>query len=189
MVLGVIPFAHTHIQKILGEGDSAIDATLGNGNDILMLAKCVGKKGTVYGFDVQEQAIENSRKLLEKENLHEQVKLYQTGHENITEIVGDDQKGKIKAITFNLGYLPKSNKEIITRPETTLKALEVSSEYISSGGVIAVVVYTGHTGGQEEGDAVVQWAENLEQNTFSVLSYSFINLSNNPPFLLLIEKK
>jgi hypothetical protein len=57
------------------------------------------------------------------------------------------------------------------------------------GGEITIVAYTGHEGAQEEADAVEYWASLLPQKQFSVLSYRFLNQLNNPPFLLVVEKK
>ncbi|PID81943.1 hypothetical protein CSB20_00400, partial [bacterium DOLZORAL124_64_63] len=53
--------AHLLVRDHITPGDTAIDATLGNGHDTLFLARCVGKTGTVIGFDVQTQAITSTR--------------------------------------------------------------------------------------------------------------------------------
>ena len=44
----------------------AIDATLGNGFDALFLSKLINDNGKVFGFDVQEMAIESSKNCLLK---------------------------------------------------------------------------------------------------------------------------
>ena len=49
-------------------GKVAVDATIGKGNDTLKLLKVVGENGFVYGFDVQEDAIEKTRVLLKDFN-------------------------------------------------------------------------------------------------------------------------
>ena len=48
----------------INKGDKVIDATVGNGFDTCFLAEQGGKKGHVFGFDLQEQAIKNTRKYL-----------------------------------------------------------------------------------------------------------------------------
>ena len=50
------------IEKALHEGATAVDATLGNGHDALWLCGLVGGTGHVYGFDVQAEAVERSRR-------------------------------------------------------------------------------------------------------------------------------
>ena len=64
---------------------------------------------------------------------------------------------------FNLGYLPGGEKEIITRPATTLPALAQSLEILTPGGVLTVVCYRGHPGGREEYEAVLAWLESLPE--------------------------
>ena len=51
-------------------GDIAIDATCGNGNDTLALAKLVfadGGQGLIYAFDLQQIALKNTSALLDQE--------------------------------------------------------------------------------------------------------------------------
>ena len=53
---------HKHfILEHLGEGEVAVDFTMGNGNDTLFLSKTVGESGRVYAFDIQEEAINQSK--------------------------------------------------------------------------------------------------------------------------------
>jgi len=63
------------------EGDIVLDCTVGNGNDTLHLAKLVGDKGKVYGFDIQPVAIEITRKKLIENGLINRVILINDGHE------------------------------------------------------------------------------------------------------------
>ncbi len=67
MLLNILTYAHTLLRESLKEGDIAIDATCGNGHDTLFLSQTVGSAGKVYGFDIQEQAIQkNARKASRK---------------------------------------------------------------------------------------------------------------------------
>ena len=45
------------IRQQVQEGDFCIDATMGNGNDTLLLSQLCGKSGKVLAFDIQEQAL------------------------------------------------------------------------------------------------------------------------------------
>ena len=56
------------ISEHVKEGDLCIDATMGNGNDTLLLFRLCGEKGHVLAFDIQEIALANTRERLEKEN-------------------------------------------------------------------------------------------------------------------------
>ena len=55
---GVLPFARKLLEKAVGGGGAAVDATMGNGHDTLFLAKLVGSSGKVFAFDVQAGALE-----------------------------------------------------------------------------------------------------------------------------------
>ena len=54
---------------------------------------------------------------------------------------------------------------------------------------MSIAIYSGHEGGMEEKNAVYEFTQTLDQNYFNVLCTKFINQINNPPELLLIEKK
>ena len=53
------------VMKHLKEGDTAVDFTMGNGNDTLFLSKAVGESGKVFAFDIQEDALISTRAHLE----------------------------------------------------------------------------------------------------------------------------
>lgn len=173
------------IDKIVNPGDTVIDATMGNGYDTLYLAKLVGNTGKVYAFDVQEEALKSTKKKVERDNLQGYVELILDGHENIDKYV----KEEVSCVLFNLGYLPRAKHNIITKPETTLQALEKSLNLLKPNGVISVAIYTGHEGGMDEKNEVCQYLNNLDQNYYNVLHMNFTNQVNNPPELILVEKK
>ena len=58
--------AHQLLSDRLEGGEVVVDATAGNGHDTLFLARQVGPSGTVYSFDVQEEAIGLTRSRLEE---------------------------------------------------------------------------------------------------------------------------
>ena len=124
------------------EKQIAVDATCGNGHDCLFL--CELGFQTVYGFDVQTQAIETTRQRLAQQEFS--AILHLAGHEKINQLV----KAPIDCVMFNLGYLPGSDKSITTLKETSLKALEQSMELLSEDGLITLCCYPGHDEGYQE---------------------------------------
>lgn len=182
-----VSYAHELLKDYIVKGDHVIDATVGNGNDTLLLAQLVGSSGKVYGFDIQEMAIQNTKEKLLLTGQLPHVKLIQDGHENLDKYLEKD--AKVSAVSFNLGYLPKGDKSIITQPDTTLEAISHSLNYLRRGGIITIVVYSGHEGGQEEKSAVDKFVAQLKQDQYNVLLYKYVNQRNNPPFLYVIEKK
>ncbi|MGM0219571.1 class I SAM-dependent methyltransferase [Enterococcus sp. AZ126] len=187
MLQTALQFSHTLLKEVIQEGDSVVDATMGNGNDTAFLAELVGTNGLVYAFDVQKQALVNTEKRLTELGLQEQTILLHQGHETIKETIPEDTQ--LKAAIFNLGYLPKSDKQIITQPDTTKQALDALIARLKSKGRIILVVYYGHTGGEAELALVHEYSQKLPQEEYSVLTYQFINQRNNPPILFCIEKK
>lgn len=182
-----LSFVQELLKDSVMENDIVIDATVGNGNDTLLLATLVGPTGKVYGFDVQEEAIQTTKTKLLLTGLLPQTELILDGHENLDQYIPENKN--ISAITFNLGYLPKSDKSIITTADTTLKAIEKSLIRLRKGGLITIMVYYGHEGGLEEKTGVANFVANLPQEEYQVLKYEFVNQKNNPPFLFVIEKK
>ena len=51
-------------------------------------------------------------------------------------------------VAFNLGYLPKGDKSVITEIRSTIQALESAISLVRPKGVITIVSYVGHQGGR-----------------------------------------
>ena len=176
--------AHSELDKIIHAGDFVIDATLGNGYDTQFLAQQVGKDGEVYAFDIQKESIEQSTRLLEKQQLLSQVIFTQSCHSKMLEHVPVTMLGKIKAVIFNLGYLPGGDKEIITQPDSTLSALKQAHLCLSDDGIISLIAYRGHDGGQREFEEI----EKLTEKENWAVQKKPSNQAPDSPVLFLIGK-
>ncbi|WP_442595610.1 class I SAM-dependent methyltransferase [Neobacillus sp. D3-1R] len=184
----VLQFAKTLIEKTVVPGDIVVDATLGNGHDTLFLANLVGDEGKVYGFDIQEQAVLNSQARLEEHHVVHRAVLFQEGHEKLQQFIPLFEHGKIKAAIFNLGYLPGSDKAIVTKPDTTILAIEQLLNMMTPEAIIVLVIYHGHPEGAIEKDQLMEYVKQLDQKEARVLLYQFLNQQNDPPFIVAIEK-
>ena len=180
----VLQYAQTLLKSAVGDGDIAVDATAGNGHDTLFLAELVGDDGFVYAFDVQKQAVDATLHRLLDHALEHRAIVLNDGHENVAKYVDKPISGAI----FNLGYLPGSDHEVITRPNTTIQALESLLKLLKIGGIIVLVIYHGHEGGKEERDEVIRFVSGLPQKYIHVLRYEFLNQKNDPPFIIALEK-
>lgn len=185
----ILPFARTLLEKAVKDGDAVVDATLGNGHDALFLAGLVGETGRVYGFDVQEEAVTASKERIQSHGFSDRVSFFHQGHEKLSECIPSEEHGKITGAIFNLGYMPGSDKTVITKPDTTISAIEQLLEIMAPEGIIVIVIYHGHPGGDVERDGLRQFCMQLEQNAAHVLQYQFMNQKNNPPFIVAIEKR
>jgi predicted methyltransferase len=165
-IMRLTELTHTAISKVLQPGELAIDATIGNGHDTTFLARATGPSGEVHGFDIQADALAKTRQLLEEENLAGNVTLHHAGHENMGRHLPPEARDNVTAIIFNLGYLPGGDKTCITRKETTLKALQLAfNNYLRPGGILSILCYPGHPGGDEESQAVEHWLSTLSGTT------------------------
>ena len=180
----VLQYAQTLLKSAVDEGDIAVDGTAGNGHDTLFLAQLVGDDGFVYAFDVQKQAVDATLHRLLDNALEHRALVLKDGHENVAKYVNKPVAGAI----FNLGYLPGSDHEVITRPNTTIQALESLLKLLKIGGIIVLVIYHGHEGGKEERDEVIRFVSELPQKYIHVLRYEFLNQKNDPPFVIALEK-
>lgn len=175
--------AQQTVAKVLQPGGRAIDATMGNGQDTLFMARLVAPHGQVIAFDIQPDAVANTRAKLVASQLDAVVELHLCGHEHLLAQVPADWAGKVTAVMFNLGYLPGGDKTLITRADTTVRALQQGLTLLAPGGLISLMLYRGHTGASSETAAVRHWLDGLD-------SRYRVSCHESPgPVLYLIERR
>ena len=176
---------HKHfILQHLHEGEVAVDFTMGNGNDTLFLSRTVGESGRVYAFDIQESALESTRRRLAEENAPENYTLICASHHRVREFV----KEPIKAGMFNLGYLPGSGKKSVTTlRETTMPAVEAAIDLLMPDGVLIIAIYPGHEEGALEGDMLREYFKTLSRFRICPSEFHILN-SPTSPYFFLVEK-
>lgn len=193
----VVQWGHDLLAEVVSSGDVAIDLTAGNGHDTLMLYQLVGETGQVVALDIQLPALLATQERLAAAGA--EVRLHLDCNQTIAPAAGIDllQKthaeladvvtGRAMGIIANLGFLPGGTPDVITQPESTLKALEQSCYLLAVGGRLAIVVYPGHPGGVEEGATVDAFMSSLDSQLFQVV---LLRVSNRPqsPFLYVVEK-
>jgi len=179
---------HQFMSTKTGQGDNVIDATLGNGHDALFLAELIGDEGHLFGFDIQPEAIDSTQKKLASHQLDHRATLIMKSHAYMDDFVPARLHGRIKCIVFNLGYLPGSDKSTTTLPESTLSALDIALNLLSDGGIISILAYSGHPGGEEECGAVKLWASRLSEECYKISVINLLPDHNSPPEWILITK-
>lgn len=105
---------------------------------------------------------------------------------------GDDSSGfnelsfyvkeKVDCIIFNLGFLPGSNKKILTQDYHSEEAIIDSYDLLADHGTLLICCYIQHPGGKEEFERIIK---NLEDHH---LPYQLITFDETPDKLILIEK-
>ncbi|MGJ8638283.1 MAG: tRNA (mnm(5)s(2)U34)-methyltransferase [Opitutaceae bacterium] len=148
--------AHRFLEAHLSVGSTAIDATAGNGHDTLKMSKLVGTSGQVIAMDIQTSAINSTRNKLTCLGVSN-FKLIEGDHAEVLSSLVIENAAKASAITFNLGYLPGSDKRIQTNSSSTIPALNSALDLLAPNGVLLVTAYRGHAGGLDEAGAVEKW--------------------------------
>lgn len=178
-------WAEELMRQAIAPGATAVDATMGNGGDTLMLCELVGEDGKVYAFDVQPQALAQTEKRLRGAGYDDRATLILDGHEHMSAHIPHP----VDAVVFNLGWLPGAEKHITTKTETTLRALGQALVLVKKGGIITICVYPGHDEGDRERAEVLKWAGDIPEKTAQVMLRQYLNQRNNPPLMIAIQRR
>lgn len=169
------------INKCITSGDRVIDATAGNGNDTLKLCNAVGKSGKVFAFDIQQLAIDETTKRLTEQGIKNALMILDS-HSELDKYVTQP----VKAVLFNLGYLPGGDHCLQTKYDTTIAAIEKSLKLLTDDGFISVTIYYGKNSGTEEKENVLKYLNTLDHKKYTVMLFDFYNRPNNPPITAII---
>ena len=172
------------LMQALKPGDTVIDATMGNGHDTQFLCETVGPAGRVYAFDVQEQAVASTEALLRREGLMDRASLFCCGHQCMDQFVHES----VRAVVFNLGWLPGGDHSVTTRWETTREAVTKALDLLLPGGVLVLCAYPGHTEGDRERHELIPFLSSLSNKTFNVLRQCFLNAGPGAPECFVVQK-
>ena len=167
------------------QGDTVVDATAGNGHDAQLLASLVGVTGHTIAIDIQQSAVESTSSRLERDGLNADLRLADHAMElNSLRAAGL----QVKAVMFNLGYLPGSDKQVTTDSGSTRAAIQAASEMLKPGGALTIIAYRGHAGGLEEATIVEQYLAELPTDQFETSRID--SDANNPtsPVLFVVRK-
>ena len=173
------------IAGAIGQAAIAIDATVGNGYDTLFLAHAVGSSGQVIGFDVQKAALKNASELLRFTGMIDRVRLILGCHSGIEDYLRNGRP--VQVAMFNLGYLPRGDRSIVTRAATTLAAIDGLLRHVSIGGRVTILSYRGHVTGPEEYDEIKRYLESARDVFVREIASQFD--SEIAPRLFLLEKR
>lgn len=181
----ITEWCHHFVREHVKEGDCCIDATAGNGNDTQVLCELVGERGRVIAFDVQEQAITNTRQRLETNGLIERATLVLESHERMAEYAEADS---VSCIMFNFGYLPGGDHNQATKKESSIRAIHEGLRLLKKGGMMSLCIYSGGDSGFEEKDAILAELKQLDRRAYLVIVSEYYNRPNNPPIPVMVVK-
>ena len=181
----ITEWCHHFIKEHVKPGDICIDATAGNGNDTKLLCELVGESGKVFAFDIQEEAIANTKDRLRQADLIQRAKVLLDSHVNMKDYVAEDS---VACIVFNFGYLPGGNHDLATKAETSIQAIHQGLGLLKQGGMMSLCIYSGGDSGFEERDGILEELKQLDTKRYLVILSSYYNRPSNPPIPVMIIK-
>ncbi|MGN0250635.1 MAG: class I SAM-dependent methyltransferase [Oliverpabstia sp.] len=181
----ITEWCHHFIREQVKSGDLCIDATAGNGHDTLLLSQLTGPDGTVLAFDIQQKALDATKKRLSDNHAADNVRLCADSHSHMKNYA---EKGTVSCIVFNFGYLPSGDHTICTQSSTSIPAIQQGLELLKTGGLMSLCIYSGQDSGFEERDALLDYLKTLDSKKYLVILSCYYNRPNHPPIPVLIRK-
>ncbi len=181
----ITEWCHHFIREHVKQGDLCMDATAGNGNDTVLLCELVGETGKVIAFDIQEQAVGNTKRRLEEHGVAEWAEVVLDSHTNMSRYAEEDS---VSCIVFNFGYLPGGDHNLATRKESSVTAIREGLRLLKKGGIMSLCIYSGGDSGFEERDAILAELKQLNPKNYLVVLSEYYNRPNNPPIPVLVLK-
>ena len=174
--MNTLTIVHDFLRRHVRPGAFCIDATAGRGRDTALLCRLAGEQGRVLAFDIQDDAIRQTRALLESEGLRAEV--IQDSHANMAQYASP---GTVDCIVFNFGRLPGGDPKIFTTAASSLPAIDAGLDLLRPGGVMSLSLYYGGPNGYEERDALLDFFRTIDDRQYSVLVCDWANRRNDPP--------
>ena len=182
--MNTLSVVHDFLRRTVREGDFCIDATAGKGRDTALLCRLTGESGRVLAFDVQEEAVRQTRELLDSEHLRAEV--FHDSHANMGRYAAPES---VDCIVFNFGRLPGGDPKKFTTAASSLPAIDAGLALLKTGGVMALALYYGGDNGYEERDAILAHLRGLNDRKYTVLGCEWLNRKNDPPLPVFIWKE
>nr|WP_302665923.1 class I SAM-dependent methyltransferase [uncultured Agathobaculum sp.] len=182
--MNTLDVVHDFLRRQVKPGAFCIDATAGKGRDTALLCRLAGPEGRVLAFDVQEEAVAQTRALLDAEGLTAEVVL--DSHANMARYAAPES---VDCIVFNFGRLPGGDPKIFTTAASSLPAIDAGLNLLRSGGVMVLALYYGKENGYDEKNAILAHLKSLNDRLFTVLACDWLNRKHDPPLPIFIWKE
>ena len=182
--MNTLDVVHDFLRRQVKPGAFCIDAAAGKGRDTALLCRLAGTEGRVLAFDVQQDAIDQTRALLEAEGL--QVEVVLDSHANMAQYAAPES---VDCIVFNFGRLPGGDPKIFTTAASSLPAIDAGLALLCPGGVMALAIYYGKENGYDEKNAILEHLKSLNDRMFTVLACDWLNRKHDPPLPIFIWKE
>lgn len=186
MGLNTLFLAHKFVSEHVKPGDFCIDATAGKGRDTAFLCELVKESGRVLAFDIQPEAVAQTKALLSEKGYDRIASVILDSHSNMAQYAEPES---VACIMFNFGWLPGGNHRIFTRPETSIPAIEAALQLLKPGGVLSLCIYYGGESGYAERDALLAYLATIDNQNYTVIVNTFHNRTGDPPIPVFVYKE
>ena len=183
MQLNTLSMVHEFLKQHVAPGAFCIDATAGKGRDTALLCRLTGESGHVLAFDIQPDAITQTKALLAAEGLTADVIL--DSHARMEQYAAPET---VDCVVFNFGRLPGGDPGIVTRADSSIAGIDAGLRLLKPGGVMALALYYGGANGYAERDAILGHLAGLDPKRFSVLCGDWANRAGDPPLPVFLWK-
>lgn len=184
MQLNTLSMVHEFLKQHVAPGAFCIDATAGKGRDTALLCRLAGESGHVLAFDIQPEAITQTKALLAAEGLTADVIL--DSHAHMGQYAAPET---VDCVVFNFGRLPGGDPAVFTQAASSVVAIDAGLRLLKPGGVMAIALYYGKENGYGERNAILKYLKTLDNRRFSVLCCDWANRRNDPPMPIFIWKE
>lgn len=197
---GCLTLARGVWADVLCAGDTAIDATCGNGHDAAELASLLAERacqssagespGRLIALDVQPMAVETTHT-----RVKEALRSFSGTLPDVEVLLQDHAQfpaylapGTVRLIVYNLGYLPGGDKTRTTTAEGTIRSLVAAQKLLAVGGALTVMCYPAHPEGCVEAEAVLAHLATLNKHRWRVLVCR-PSQNENEKFLIVVLRR
>ena len=184
--LNALGLSHQFMAAHIFEGAFCIDATAGKGRDTLFLCGLVGESGRVLAMDIQADAVDQTRALLESEGCLERACVVQDCHSRMGQYAAPET---VDGIMFNFGWLPGGDHNTFSHSDTSVAAVQAGLALLKPGGVMTLCIYYGRENGTAERDALLDYLPTVDNRRFTVIRGDFANRTGDVPIPVFIIKE
>ena len=117
------------------------------------------------------------------------VTLLQQSHVEMKLAIPEKYHGQLSAVMFNLGYLPGGDHSVTTETQSSLAAIQDSLELVRPGGVVTILAYPGHSGGNAEAASVQCMIDELSATDFETSVRRSATTRETAPLLFIILRR
>lgn len=194
----IVELAKTCLLQQSWPSGLCVDMTAGNGFDALFLAQSILHQcfDKLLIIDIQKRAMESCRARFDRHfgpHAWPLVNKYVGCHSQIAQLLDNLTKEplapSVSLAMYNLGYLPGSDKGIITQPLSTLVSLKALKDRIMPGGGISLMLYVGHDGGAEEANVVEQELLTWDSSHWALWQLKRLDAPNAPLWIWAQRRK